>query len=291
MKPMLACDWDVDKVKFPVIVQPKIDGVRGLNFNGQLVGRSLKQHKNANVSALFSGPEFIGLDGELIRGTDACASDLCRKTTSLLNTFLKIDSVVWIVFDYITPETIDLPYHKRFEILNRISLPNVQVVPSIVCPDMDKLITLDRMIVDRGFEGTILRDPNGRYKEGRSTVKEGGLLRIKRFEDAEAKVINVTEGNHNGNESQTNELGLTYRTSHKENMVPNGLVGNLICETDAGEIITVSPGKLTESERRYYFENQSEIVGKIIKYKHFPKGVKDKPRFPTFQGFRLESDL
>ena len=45
MKPMLAEDFDESKLIFPLIAQPKIDGVRGLNMLGTLTGRSLKTHK------------------------------------------------------------------------------------------------------------------------------------------------------------------------------------------------------------------------------------------------------
>jgi DNA ligase-1 len=32
-------------------------------------------------------------------------------------------------------------------------------------------------------------------------------------------------------------------------------------------------------------------IGRIVKYKSQPVGVKDKPRFPVFLGFRDEKDL
>ena len=46
MKAMLATDYEEAKLRFPVLAQPKIDGVRGVNFFGTLTGRSLKQHRN-----------------------------------------------------------------------------------------------------------------------------------------------------------------------------------------------------------------------------------------------------
>ena len=41
MKPQLANDANLATLKYPLIVQPKIDGVRALNINGTLTGRSL----------------------------------------------------------------------------------------------------------------------------------------------------------------------------------------------------------------------------------------------------------
>ena len=46
-------------------------------------------------------------------------------------------------------------------------------------------------------------------------MREGYLLKVKRFVDGEALVIGVTEPMHNANEAKTNELGRTAR-SHKK---------------------------------------------------------------------------
>ena len=57
-----------------------------------------------------------------------------------------------------------------------------------------------------------------------------GLLKVKRFEDGEAGILAVEEQMHNGNEATTNELGRTQRSSHKENKVPMGTLGALVCK-------------------------------------------------------------
>ena len=41
MKPQLAEDAILEQVRFPCIVQPKIDGVRALNFNGTLTAHGV----------------------------------------------------------------------------------------------------------------------------------------------------------------------------------------------------------------------------------------------------------
>jgi DNA ligase-1 len=35
----------------------------------------------------------------------------------------------------------------------------------------------------------------------------------------------------------------------------------------------------------------SPPIGQIVKYKYFPSGSKDKPRFPIFLGIRDEGDM
>lgn len=311
MKPMLATDWDQEKVRFPCCVEPKIDGVRGLNLFGTLTGRSLKKHGNKFVTKKYSHSLFTGLDGELAFGdVPPTHEDLCRLTTSAMNTHEGEPNIHWWVFDYITPETKDLPYLQRYTILqgyvisNNLALYGVHLMPMAWAADLAKLEEFDEELLALGYEGTIIRDPDKPYKYGRSTVREAGLLRIKRFIDSEAVVIDITEGEHNANEAEINALGQTERSTHQENMIPNGMVGNLICKAVAevvdhtgkvliqcGQEITVAAGRMTHSERVHYFANPGDILGKIIKFQFFPKGIKDKPRFPTFQGFRSESDM
>ena len=113
----------------------------------------------------------------------------------------------------------------------------------------------------------------------------------------------ITEGESNGNTAQENELGLQFRSTHKENMVRNGMVGsmqarvmaNVVSGNDTvlaeGQVITVAPGKLTADERTHYFKHPEQLLGKVVKFQFFPKGIKWLPRFPTFQSFRAASDM
>lgn len=312
LKPMLACDWDEDKIKFPVWLQPKIDGVRGMNLEGRLTGRSLKEHGNVFTTELFSKNWFKGLDGEFACGP-AGSPSLCRDTTSAMSTINGEPYCQWHVFDLVTEFTMHQPYRWRYqnlkdhvETLKRhqpAGWQRIVLMPYMEIPDM---ATLDYMIeynLDHCYEGSILRDPNGMYKQGRSTIREGGLLRIKGFVDAEAVVLEVLEGQENQNEAKVNELGHTERSTEKIGMVPNGMVGKMRCKlsTDVehrgttlfkgGCEIIVSAGRLTHPERRQYFMHPEQIVGKTIKFQTFPIGIKDKPRMPTFQSIRSPADM
>jgi DNA ligase 1 len=312
MKPMLASDWDEGKQTYPVIAQPKIDGVRGLNMLGKLTGRSLKPFKNRHVTDLFGHSALLGLDGEFAAEHE-CNPDLCRLTTSALGTITGQPYVIWHLFDYATPETREMPYHIRRRILSerleylRLTVPHIakhlQLVPSVECSDAATVAHFDSKWLDQGYEGTILRDPMGLHKQGRSTVKEGGLLRIKRFVDFEFTVTEVIEGDENTNEAQINELGHTFRSSHQENKVKNGLLGAMkgtlladVC--DAGKVlfprgseVHVGAGRMTHAQRKEFFENPALLMSFVSKGKLFPKGTKDKPRFPTWQGFRSAEDM
>ena len=301
MLPMLASDYDEAKLRFPLIAQPKVDGVRGLNLGDGLTGRSLKSHKNIYTTKFYSQKPFIGLDGELAANEET-HPDLCRLTTSALGRIQGEPFTLWHLFDIINPNTVALPYEDRLAALqNHVKLMQnmvpelanrVRVIPFVLCKNLDELLHCDTMWLAKGYEGSIIRDPKGFYKEGRSTVREGGLLRIKRFTDGEALVLRVEEGETNNNEATVGLLGQTERSTHQDNMVPNGMVGRLICrDTKTGQEITVAPGRMTHEDRTGYFQFPQKLSGQTIKYKFFAKGVKDKPRFPTFQCIKLASDI
>ena len=312
MKPMLASDAVESKIVFPCIAQPKIDGVRGLNMLGPLTGRSLKTHANIHATNFFSMGAFRGFDGEMAAEHE-CHPELCRLTTSALSRIEGEPWILWHVFDYLTPDTMSLPYEERLlKLRARVvylqdTMPTIaahlKVIEWHVCENMEQLLALDSKWLDMGYEGTIVRRPNGMHKQGRSTVREGGLLRIKRFIEEEAVVEQIIEGEANGNEATINELGQTERSTHQANMTPNGMVGAMMCKLlkdvehngktlfTAGQIIKVGAGRMPHDLRKAWFEDQTQLLGQVIKFKTFPVGVKDKPRFPTFQTLRASSDL
>jgi DNA ligase-1 len=71
LKPMLASPIDLTKIRYPVMVQPKFDGIRALAVNGQALSRTLKPIPNKFVQSLFANYAQImhGMDGELVVGS------------------------------------------------------------------------------------------------------------------------------------------------------------------------------------------------------------------------------
>ena len=135
-----------------------------------------------------------------------------------------------------------------------------------------------------------MRDPNGLYKQGRSTLKQGWLLKVKRFLDAEAVVVGLVEKMHNNNEATLDERGYTKRSSHKENKVLANTLGALTVYSGEFGEFDIGTG-LDDNLRQLIWNNKGDYVGKLVKFKYFPIGIKDKPRLPVFLGFRHEDDI
>jgi len=312
-KSMQPCDWHEDRVKFPCISQVKIDGVASYNRHGKLVGRSLKSHENKFTTKTWSIPELHGFCGEMTSGSDPTGNDLCRFTSGDLRRHEGEPDIHWWIFDYCTDDTKNLPYLERMKIAKEIHFSKVpcyladkiKFVESLIVHNMQELLEIEGAYLEEGYEGAIIRDPYALYKYGRCGKTFMGAWRIKRFIDGEFLIEEIIEGKHNANEAKVNLLGRTERSTLQENMQPNGMVGTLrgtllkdIVDPQTEEVllkaglkIDVAPGKMNHDERKYYFENQHEILMKIGKFKLFPKGTKDKPRFAQFQCIRNENDM
>lgn len=311
-KPQLAEDAILDKLIFPVWEQPKIDGVRALNRNGKLTGRSLEEFQGHMVTDFFSRPGFVGLDGEMTLGSKPTGERLCSLTTGALGRFKDVTEMAdfhWWVFDYLTEATIKEDYWFRYAALEArvkwLEHPRVHLVPTTPIYSMEQLAARIQANYNAGYEGTILRNPNAPFKEGRATQDLQHLWRIKPWADAEILVTSISEGAKNTNEAKKNKLGRTERSSSLEGMVPNGMVGSIhgVMLADfhcpftkkllfAKDLpVTIGPGKMTDKEAKFYFENQSYIVGHVVKFKHLATGVKDAPRMATYLSHRLKQDM
>jgi len=58
----------VGDLRFPLLASPKLDGIRAIVRNGQVLGRSLKPLPNKLIQRMLGREDLEGLDGELIVG-------------------------------------------------------------------------------------------------------------------------------------------------------------------------------------------------------------------------------
>lgn len=293
-KPLLAAPVDWSKVKFdvPMTVSPKLDGIRCMVIDGVVLSRSLKPIPNKFIQARFGKPEYEGLDGELIVGP-ANADDVYRVTNSAVMSHDGEPDAVLHVFDHVGDMYVELSYGSRAMAVQAqcMGLPHVSIVPQIKVSDKAAVDEIEAEYLEQGYEGVMLRawaGPNSMYKFGRGTAKACTLLKVKNFVDDDAEVIGVEELMHNGNEAVTNELGHTERSSHKENLVGGDTLGALICRTPDGIVFKIGTG-FDAAMRKWLWSINP--VGMIVKYKHFPIGVKQAPRFPVFIGIRSPLDM
>ncbi len=293
-KPMLA-GKAIDFDSYPVMASPKLDGVRCLLIKGKALSRSLKEIPNKHVQKILKNlPD--GLDGELGVGYPG-DKDFYRNTVSaVMREEGEPNFTFWVFDNFALP--LDTPYAKRYESLgklhaklNWVDNPHVKVLPHTIIKNAETLLDYEQEQLTLGFEGVILRSTNGPYKCGRSSTKEGYLLKVKRYSDSEAEILNIQELLHNDNEATTNELGRTARSSHKDNMTPMGTMGALnVRDVKSGVEFSIGTG-FDQELRQKIWNSRKKMIGKLVKYKFFDGGSKVAPRFPVFLGFRDKRDM
>lgn len=285
---------DLRLLRFPVTVSKKLDGIRALTKGGRLVSRSLKDIPNEFIQKELAGlPD--GLDGELMvrGGFNSVQSGVMGKKGE--------PDFIYQVFDFVCD--INIPnstlgmlstFTDRMEELADLNIdnPRVEFVDqyTVNCPT--EVEAFEKRFLNERAEGLMIRSGGGYYKRGRSTVNQGFLLKLKRFNDAEAEIIGFNEMMTNVNPAKVNALGRTERSTKKAGMVPLNRLGSFICRRDDGVEFEVGTG-LDDNQRAKFWYDRNNLTGKLLKYKYQadPNNEFAVPRFPVFLSFRSNLDL
>ena len=303
LKPMLAGKATDDQIKKllakgPLEASFKLDGIRCMIQDGVALSRSLKPIRNKHVQSVIGRKEFNGFDGELIVG-EPTDNDVYRNTCSHVMSENKEFKFSFWVFDYFLNNDIYANRKKEISFLKQIIFQKIipehdhtlNMLGTKTIHNMEELEEYELACLEIGYEGVILRDPNASYKYGRSTAKEGGLIKVKRFNDSEARILDMEEQMKNNNEKKVNELGRGQRSSHKANKTPKGTLGALIVkDVHSGALFNIGTG-FTNIVRDQLWKYKNGLIGQIVKYKYFAIGVKDAPRHPVYIGIRDDDDI
>lgn len=327
-KPMLAAKPDPKELDATLeklftlgrtwLASPKLDGIRVTVQNGRLYSRSLKLIPNKAMQQLWGREELDGLDGEVIVGSPTAEDCFNRSTSVVMSRDKPADDATFNIFDcYDEMEPFEIRLSNATSTADQRPFMNlagnhstterfIRRVPHTVIKTLEQLASYEGKQTGLGHEGIMLRDPIGAYKHGRSTVKEGGLIAVKRFVDAEAVVIGTYEQMENTNQRVVNELGKMKRSSHKAGKVGKGTLGGFTvrplacaceaCLRDRSEAclrqFSIGTGQgLTDAVRLELWKKRNTLPGKIIKFRYQLIGTKDAPRQPIFLGWRDPRDL
>ena len=181
--PMLACSTipAFEDLQFPLIASFKLDGIRCLVSKGQVRSRTLKAIPNNHVCRLLSAIDLpVALDGELM--VDGEFNDVQSAVMSQSGT----PNFTYLVFDIQTTDVFKDRMEHAAKFVADLDLPYVKVVEQRLIRSRNELVEFYSEALAKGYEGLILRSPNSPYKHGRSTLKQGWMLKLKPFEDAEA---------------------------------------------------------------------------------------------------------
>jgi DNA ligase-1 len=240
----------------------------------------------------LSNPDYEGFDGELIVG-EPYGPSVYRDTSSVVMSHDKDEFYTYYVFDLWNrgDENFLTRYNRLIHIDSELPDGAVVVLDGQHCKNEQELLDYEQSCLDDGYEGVVIRSMFGTYKFGRTTMAEENTLKLKRFEDSEAVIISMLQEMENTNEKKVDETGKAKRSIHKEGMVGKDSMGALVVRDCVSQVEFQVGSGFTSDERTNMWIDKEKYIGKIIKYKSFMIGVKDKPRHPIYLGMRDERDM
>ena len=269
-----------------VLLEPKLDGVRVIAIcdvdrdEVKMFSRNGKELSNFPVilqqfdEILDQLSESMVFDGEVMsEDFQTLMREIHRKAGA------KTDDAILNLFDCLTLDEfkaggsgVDLLTRK--DILDSYRFgDNIKVISGTrmnLTEDRDRFIDFNKMCIDKGFEGIMVKPVTGAYECKRSTK----WLKVKPFIEVSLKVIATEEG--------------TGRNA--------GKLGALIVEgEDGGKFIRTNVGSgLSDTDRETFWKDREQLIGHIVEVRADAvtqnQDVTDEyslrfPRFLRFRGF------
>jgi DNA ligase-1 len=296
---MLATDSAKHEKKMVgnVIVEPKLDGVRVIVIcdvdkdEVKLFSRNGKELSNfPEINKQFDDildqmSESMVFDGEVMSDDfQTLMREIHRKggaktKDAKLNLF---DCLPLSEFKNGGSNSVNDTILKRKEMLQSFNYgPNINVVEYVKMDLSDEdgqkqFADYNKLCIDKGFEGIMVKPINGVYECKRSTL----WLKVKPFIEVSLTVIGVEEG--------------TGRNADK--------LGALIVEgKDDGKWIRTNVGSgLSDTDRETYWSARKKLVGQVVEVRADAitqnQNAKDEwslrfPRFLRFRGFKVGEKL
>lgn len=271
LQPMLAHVYKPEEFsdEYRFAIQPKYDGFRCIiaKIDGQiqLYSRSMNlltvDHVLEDAKKLENdGWDFSEhwLDGELYSHGESFQT---------IQSMIKNESnpkhkeIKFVCYDCIPLVDLGMGFALRSHILRSYIVglyTYIYAAPVFLGRLKNEAESMLQEITSEGFEGIILRNPNGHYKQGRSK----DLLKYKLFLEEEFLVIDVNEG-------KGKNVGTAIFT----------------CKTEDDKTFKVTaPGDYAEKSR--IWANMTDYLAKMVTVKYQEKTDAGIPRFPIAIGFK-----
>lgn len=254
--PMLAGSFHAGIDIADYLVSEKLDGVRARWDGRQLLTRA---GNRIDTPAWFiAGWPAQAMEGELWidRGKFQQISDLVRA--------LHADASAWrqvrfMAFDLpASPQPFAARTRMLRALVTQTGLPQLQRIAQLHFTDRAQLEARLDALVARGGEGLMLHHALAHYRAGRTD----GLLKFKRWNDAEARVVGYRPG--------------------KGKYV--GMVGALLVEDAHGRRFALGSG-LRDADRV-----RPPVIGTLVTFRYNGLTAKGTPRFARYQRMRPDAE-
>lgn len=266
--PMLALSFEKRKhnIKYPCYVQPKIDGVRMTcrmvdgkieMFTRRGKPFTLMTHIEDELIKIFKDlerGETFYLDGELYSDTLTFQelAGIVRRSSNDEEILKQIHYVVFDCFDLNKP---NWDWLDRWEsIYHSITENYVLRCPKFPAYDENQIYKWNSDFIEQGYEGTIIRNMEGKYKLNH---RSSDLQKYKTFLDDEYEIIGFKEG------TNTDEGCVIWE-----------------CKTPNELEFSVRP-RGTKEQRTEWFDDGESYVGSLLTVRFQELTDDGIPRFPV----------
>lgn len=259
----LAVTGTLDKIKnFPIVASPKYDGVRGIiHPEFGLISRQSKTISNHYIRQTLENLNKAFLDGEIVTFTNGIQDSFSVINSKIASEDVITDFVFFVFDDFEYPE---LGYERRLAIAsNKLKfVPNsvARVTPYKIISSIEEAAQVEAYYC-KVSEGTIFRNPKAPYKFGKSTLREGGLIKVKRFLDDEGIIVACLQ-------LADDSYGL----------------GSFVVKWK-GRIFNLGNG-WTKAQGKELWRIRHELTGKKVTFSYQEIGSGGLPRFSSFKGIR-----
>lgn len=265
MKPMLAHNLEKKRnhVKFPGIVQPKLDGVRCEYDGNSFFSRTEKPILGVPklLTAVQEHFNDYKLDGEIFR-RDLKFEDINSSVSRKVNIAENESLEYWI---YDTPKNVS--FDSRWLTMIKEFLPDldfrIKFCPTSIVKNWAELERQFKVYLKLGYEGLIYRNKDAEYEMDK---RSNALLKYKQWFDMEVEIIGLDKGS--GRLSET--------------------LGALVCQLEdkgSKRLVKVGSG-LTDEQRDIIWCQPAKYINKRITIKYQELSKYGIPRFPTFLRFK-----
>ena len=271
IKAMLAHKYNEDKADYPAFIQPKLDGVRCLFTAKGAFSRANNRFMNVEhieqaLKPFFAKNPTAVLDGELYNHG---LKDDFEKIISLVKKKKPTDNdkaeakelVQYHIYD-VASMTI-ATYFTRLNYINSSFKWNhiLRRVDTQVAFDFDEAVKMHKKNLKVGYEGSIYRTFEGRYKGTRSW----DLMKFKDFHDDEATIVGY-------------EIGKGKR---------EGTLGKFIMQDDEGVEFGCPPGKGYDYQAlTNMLNNVHDYIGQRATFTYFQRTQAGSYRHPHYKCLR-----
>jgi len=302
LAPNEAISFDSPHLKWPLLGSTKFDGWRCIICDGQLWTRNGKIIHNQLLPEYlkqiidFCNDEHVVLDGELW-----CPGVTFQDIQSLLASYHKPITMplVYHVFDYLTRDEwlnggeahFDLRA-ENYEAALTTYFAHTKPVMQVFHATAEDAKRFYQGCIDRGYEGSVLRDPRGIYKHGRSTLNQGLMFKFKKWITADVRIVGFKQGQRMREEvadgpRDRDIFGHLETSNRKDDYEEVDELGSVEVELQNGIRCFVRCAKEFDGPK-ITWENREQFMNRWCEIRYQAAGVKIKPRTGHITRMRIE---